>query len=170
MTLLATIKNDTNLRKIFGKRELIIIEKQILGVPLKESERTRLSRDIRKKFDAIKELSRFKSEFYLKKGSEIKNMIEEAKEIILQNRLFPKIKEIILFGSAIENKLTLSSDIDLAVKFLDVSRDDASRFRREILGNINKRLDIQVYNMLPKKIKNEIDAKGKILYEKKDKR
>ena len=165
MGMLNIINKNANLRKLFGKRELIIIQKQLLGVPLKSSEKTRLSRDIKKKLEAIKEIAKFSSEFELKKGAEIKKRVEEAKEIILQNRLFSRIKRIILFGSAAENKLTLSSDIDIAVEFINIMKEDANRFRREVMGKVNEKIDVQVYNMLPNKIKKEILNKKKVLYE-----
>src|SRR3989344_660513 len=165
MGMLNIINKNANLRKLFGKRELIIIQKQLLGVPLKSSEKTRLSRDIKKKLEAIKEIAKFSSEFELKKGAEIKKRVEEAKEIILQNRLFSRIKRIILFGSATENKLTLSSDIDIAVEFINIMKEDANRFRREVMGKVNEKIDVQVYNMLPNKIKKEILNKKKVLYE-----
>ncbi len=165
MSLLTTIKKNPNVRRLFGKRELIIIQKQLLGVSLKESERTRLSRDIRKKFDAIQELAKFSEEFHLKKGAEIKKIIEEAKEVISQNRLFSRIQRIILFGSAVENTLAFSSDIDIAVVFTHITQEEAIRFRREISGKVNERVDIQVYNVLQNKLKKEIAIKGKILYE-----
>jgi len=165
MGMLNIINKNANLRKLFGKRELIIIQKQLLGVPLKSSEKTRLSRDIKKKLEAIKEIAKFSSEFELKKGAEIKKRVEEAKEIILQNRLFSRIKRIILFGSAAENKLTLSSDIDIAVEFINIMKEDANRFRREVMGKVNEKVDVQVYNMLPNKIKKEILNKKKVLYE-----
>ena len=63
MGILNIINKNANLRKLFGKRELIIIQKQLLGVPLKNSEKTRLSRDIKKKLEAIKEIAKFSSEF-----------------------------------------------------------------------------------------------------------
>ncbi|MEK6921602.1 MAG: hypothetical protein AABX82_06970, partial [Nanoarchaeota archaeon] len=101
--------NRYNVRRLFGERELKIIEKQLLGVKLTPSEKTRLSRDIRKKFEAIKALTLFVNGFQLKHGALIKDMIEETKEIILNSKYFPKIRKIILFGSVIENKLTLFS-------------------------------------------------------------
>ncbi len=165
MSLLNIINKNENLRRIFGKRELVIMQKQLLGVPLKESERTRLSRDIRKKLEVIKELSKFSLEFNLKKGAEIKRIIEEVKEIIFQNKLFSRIKKIILFGSAVENKLTLNSDIDIAVEFNKITKEEATNFRREVMGKLNEKVDIQVYNVLQNKIKKEISGKGKVLYE-----
>lgn len=166
MNLLRFLKENKNTRKIFGKRELRIIEKQIFGVNLTQSEKNRLSRDIRKKFEFIKEIATLSGEFKLKKGSEIKKMIKEAKEVILKDPLFKKIRKIILYGSTVENKLTLKSDIDIAIKFLDINLKEATVFRKRILGRVNPRIDIQIYNHLPNKIKREIENKGKILYEK----
>jgi len=37
------------------------------------------------------------------------------------------------------------------------------------MRKINEKVDIQVYNLLPDKIKNEIDLKGRKLYERKNK-
>ena len=54
MSLINIIKTNKDIRKIFGKKELVIIEKQLLGVSLTQSEKNRLSRDIRKKFEVIK--------------------------------------------------------------------------------------------------------------------
>ena len=75
------------------------------------------------------------------------------------------IKKIILYGSAAENKLTFKSDIDIAVEFDKIDLKEATLFRKRILGKVNKRLDIQVYNHLPDKIRKEIEVKGRILYE-----
>ncbi len=165
MGLIEVIKQNKELRRIFGKKELKIIEKQLLGVRLSKSETTRLSRDIRKKFEVIKELFNFQGEFGLKKASEIKFKIQEAKEIILESRYFPKIKKIILFGSAVENQLTLISDIDVAVEFFEINSKEATKFRAEISGRVSDKIDIQVFNILPEKIKKEIIKKGKIIYE-----
>ncbi len=165
MSLINVIKNSVNLRRIFGKRELIIIQKQLMGVKLKNSEITRLSRDIRKKFDAIKELMGFSSEFDLKKGAEIKKIINETKVIFREHKLFKNIKKVILFGSSLEGKSNLSSDIDIAVEFNKISKEEAIKFRKEIMGKTDEKVDIQVYNFLEDKIKKEILNKGKIIYE-----
>ncbi len=164
MALLKVLEK-LEIRRLFGKRELVIIRKQLWGVPLKSSEKTRLSRDIRKKFRAIFLLLPFAEEFELKKGAEIKRLIQEAKEVILKTKFFPRIKKIILFGSVAENKPTLLSDIDLAVEFTSLAEGEATLFRREVLGQLNERFDVQVYNQLPVKIKKEIDKKGKVIYE-----
>ena len=164
MTLLKTLAQP-EIRKLFGKRELVIIRKQLLGVLLKGSEKTRLSRDIRKKFEAIALLIPSIKEFELKKGAEIKRLIEKAKGAIIETKFFPRIKKIILFGSVAENKPTLLSDIDLAVEFTLLAEGEATLFRREVLGQLNEKFDVQVYNQLPAKVKKEIDEKGKVVYE-----
>ena len=74
-------KNKEKIRKLFGERELKIIEKQLLGINLTQSEKNRLSRDIRKKFKFIQEISRYKFDLDLKKGSEIKDTIQNTLEI-----------------------------------------------------------------------------------------
>lgn len=165
MDLLTFIKNNENSRKIFGKRELKIMEKQLLGINLTQSEKNRLSRDIRKKLDLINELARFESEFKLKKGANINRLIGEAKQVILNNPSFNRIKKIILYGSTAENKRTLRSDIDLAVVFDKIDVKEATLFRKNVLGRVPEKIDIQVFNILPDKIKHEIEEKGKVLYE-----
>ena len=169
MSLLRFLNSSKNTRKIFGKRELKIIEKQLLGVNLTQSEKNRLSRDIRQKLEFIKEAARFSEEFKLKKGYEIKKMTEEAKEVILNDILFRKIKEVLLFGSIIENKFTFKSDIDIAVKFDKITIKESSLFRKRISGKVNQKVDVQVYNHLPNKIKKEINNKGKVLYKNENK-
>ena len=168
MSLLNTIKKDKNIRRIFGERELVIIEKQLLGVTLKASEKTRLSRDIRKKFEAINALIPFANEFKLKHGAVINEMVSEAKEVILESKHFQKIKRIVLFGSAAEHQLTLRSDIDITVDFEQITKQEAIRFRLDVLRKMNEKMDVQVYNFLPEKIKKEVDAKGRSLYERKN--
>ncbi|MAH03693.1 hypothetical protein CMI39_03320 [Candidatus Pacearchaeota archaeon] len=163
-SLLNFLKTNENARKIFGKREIKIIEKQLFGINLTQSEKNRLSRDIRVKLNFIKEVSRFSEEFNLKKSSIIKKLIEETKSIILEDILFKKIKKIVLFGSVIENNITFKSDIDIAVEFLEINLEQATTFRKRISGKVNSKVDIQVYNNLPKKIKKEIDLNGRILY------
>ena len=165
MNLIQFLKTDDNARKIFGQRELKIIEKQLNGINLTQSEKNRLSRDIRKKFQFIKEASKFSEEFELKKAGLLKSLIDEAKETILRHPLKNKIIKIILFGSFVDHKITSHSDIDIAVVFNEITKKDAGKFRIYTLGRVDKKIDIQVFNTLPDKIKKEINAKGKIIYE-----
>ena len=165
MNIINFLKSNKNTRKIFGKRELKIIEKQLYGINLTQSEKNRLSRDIRKKFEFIKEISNFSEEYDLKKSALIKKIIQETKEIILQDRDSKRIDKIILFGSTVENKLTFRSDIDIAVLFNKINKKEATLFRTRISGRVSDKIDIQVFNFLPDKIKNEI-KKGKVIYQK----
>ena len=166
MGLINFLKKNQDSRKIFGKAELKIIEKQLNGINLTQSEKNRLSRDIRKKFGFIKEASKYSDEFNLKKGYENRKIIEEAKEIILKDELCKRVKRIILFGSIAENKATFKSDIDIAVDFDDIDNKEAARFRLRVTAELPERTDIQVFNLLPDKIKKEINEKGKVFYEK----
>jgi predicted nucleotidyltransferase len=164
MALLEFLKKSKEARKVFGKRELEIIEKQLKGINLTQSEKNRLSRDIRQKLDFIAKIARFENEFKLKKSAKVKELIEEAKETILKDEHFQRIKKIILFGSTVENQRTHRSDIDIAVEFDEISSKDAAKFRIKTFFNEN--VDIQVYNILPDKIKKEIDEKGKVIWKK----
>ncbi len=53
MDLSQFLKKTPEARKIFGQRELKIIEKQLNGISLTQSEKNRLSRDIRYKISAV---------------------------------------------------------------------------------------------------------------------
>lgn len=166
MTLINFLKSDPNTRKIFGKRELKIIEKQLLGINLTQSEKNRLSRDIRKKFEFIQNISKHTYDLNLKKGIIINEIIEDTLEVIKEHPLFNRIKRIILYGSTVENERTFRSDVDIAVEFTSIDSKDAWLFRKKILGRTNDIVDIQVYNFLPKKIVKEIERKGKVLFKK----
>lgn len=168
MDLINFLKTNENSRKIFGDRELKIIEKQMLGISLTQSEKNRLSRDIRKKLEFIKEASAYSFDWELKKGSIVKEKINEAVDKIKEDKIFNRVKKILLFGSTVENERTFRSDIDIAVEFGDISQKEATEFRLRILRNFGDKMDIQVYNVLPDKIKKEINEKGKRLYERKN--
>ena len=166
MSLINFLKQDIDARKIFGQRELKITEKQLLGINLTQSEKNRLSRDIRKKLFFIEKISRFSDEFKLKKGAEIKRQLEETKKTIINSRWHKNIKKIILFGSTAQNQRSFRSDIDVAVEFDKINITQATEFRKEILGSLPDKIDIQVYNLLSKKIKKEINIYGKVLFKK----
>lgn len=164
MSLLSLIKQNHDARKVFGKRELKIIEKQLYGVNLTQSEKNRLSRDIRKKLEFISKISRFEDEFKLKKGAEVKKLVEEAKQAIVGDMLFSRVKEVILYGSSAEKSRAIQSDIDIAVRFSNISLKEATLFRKRVSGKVSDRADIQVFNILPIKIQKEIEAKGRVIY------
>ncbi len=151
-------------RKVFGQRELKIIEKQLMGVALTQSEKNRLSRDIRKKLDFIKSISRFDDSFNLRKGAEVSKIITETKDIILSDKDSKKIKKIIIYGSSVDNSRTLRSDIDIAVDISSVDKKEATIFRKRVTGKVHNLVDIQVIGTLPEKIRKEILKSGRIIY------
>ena len=166
MDLIQFLKKNENTRKVFGQRELKIIEKQLFGINLTQSEKNRLSRDIRKKFKFISEISNFNNEFDLKKASEVKKIFNQAKEEILNHSFKKRIKRILLFGSVVRNEISVRSDIDIAVEFDKITKKQAFDFRRRVMGELPIKVDVQVLNFLPKKIIKEINKKHKVLYNK----
>jgi predicted nucleotidyltransferase len=166
VNLINFLKKNENTRKIFGERELKIIEKQLLGINLTQSEKNRLSRDIRKKFEFIKEISHYSFDLRLKKAGLLKEMIDDAKNEILNHPFRKRIQEIWLFGSTVDRTLTFRSDVDLAVVFDKIQPKEAFSFRATVMGGLPKKMDIQVFNTLPEKIKKTIKESHKVLYRK----
>ena len=164
MNLFEFLKHNENARKIFGKKELEIILKQLEGVILTQSERNRLSRDIKPKFEFIKEAGNYKDEFELRQNYNNKKIIKEAVKTILEDELKGNITSIFLFGSFVDKSFTKRSDIDICVVFNSITLKDATKFRIRISGKIPAKVDIQVFNILPMKVKREISKNHKILY------
>ena len=158
------LKSNRNARRIFGKKEIDIIMKQLDGISLTQSEKNRLSRDIRPKLMFIKEISKLEKEFELKKNADNLRLIDKAVQLILQDALKNKIRAILLFGSHVRGIVTKRSDIDIAIVFTDISLKEATKFRIRISGEFSERVDIQVFNILPQKIKRSIARNHKILY------
>lgn len=159
------LKINKNTRKVFGKKELEIIFKQLDGLSLKQSEKNRLSRDIKPKLEFIEEIAEFKDEFKLKKNQNNKRLIEKVVETILNDESCSNIISILLFGSFADNSFTPSSDIDICVVFKkNLDLKSATQFRRRVSGNFSEKIDVQVFNILPQKIKKEIARNHKVLY------
>ncbi len=76
-----------------------------------------------------------------------------------------KIKFIVLYGSAVEGTQTPLSDIDIAI-YYEGSKEERFKFRMHILGDVNDKFDIQIFQDLPLYIKKEIISHGEILYQK----
>ena len=164
MELKIFIKKSPLARKVFGAKEIVIIGKQVSGVKLTQSEKNRLSRDIRPKLKFIKEVSRFSEEFNLKKGSENKEMIARALKVIREDKDFEKVREVWLFGSMVKNEMTIRSDIDIAVLFDRIGLTGATNFRIRVGGKVDDKVDVQVFSALPGKIKKSILKSHKVLY------
>lgn len=165
MQLKQFLKINKNARKIFGKKEIEIIIKQLEGLKLTQSEKNRLSRDIRPKLEFIKEIAKFDDEFKLEKNQDNKKIIQRAVDVIINDKSRDNIKAILLFGSFADNSFTKRSDIDICVVFnKELSLKEATEFRIRISGQLTEKVDIQVFNVLPQKIKREIARNHKILY------
>jgi len=162
MELFDKMRNP-QMRKLFGKKEIEIIRKQLFGISLTPSEQTILSRDIRKKFLAIKELCPCQEDFNLKKGVLPLQVVERAKEFILNSVYKNRIRKIVWFGSFVSGRVTFNSDVDISVEFEKISKKDSLKFRA--FASREDMLDVLVYNSLPKKIKKEVDN-GRIIYKK----
>ena len=162
------LKSNKNARKIFGRKELEIVFKQLHGIKLTQSEKNRLSRDIRPKLQFMKEISKFEDEFELKKNADNKKLTEQVVQLILQDELKDKIKAVLLFGSHVKGVITKRSDIDICVVFTDISLEDATRFRIRISSEFSEKIDVQVFNILPQKIKMSIAKNHKVLYKRQD--
>src|SRR3989344_2784468 len=148
------IKNNRNARRVFGRKEIDIMLKQLDGQRLKQSERNRLSRDIRPKLRFIEEIAKFDDEFELENNQTHKRMIKSAVDIILNSEFKDNIRAILLFGSFADNSFIFRSDIDICVVFnKDLSLKEATKFRIRALGQLPEKMDIQVFNILPQKIK-----------------
>ena len=165
MRFIKFLEEDSNSRKIFGKKELEIIKKQVNGIPLTQSERNRLSRDIRPKLEFIEKAILFKDEFELKLNQNNKNLIKNTVNMILKDELKDDIRAILLFGSFVDKSFTKRSDIDICVIFKkDLSVKDATKFRIRVSGELSDKLDLQVFNLLPFKVKKDIARNHKVLY------
>ena len=165
MTLYEFIQKEESALKVFGKAEIQIIKKQLSGISLTQSEKNRLSRSIRPKFDFIKKCSVYKEEFEIKKGGEIYKQLEILKEKILLDEIGRKVKRIIVFGSFAENKMSTTSDVDVAIEFYEIDSREASLFKKRILSVKKDIFDISIFNELPKNIQKEVLSNGKIFYE-----
>lgn len=169
MVVILTFKNllETNkdARRIFGKRELEIMLRQLDGIALKQSEKNRLSRDIRPKLEFIKQINEFRDSFRLKKNQVNKDIIKRALDTILNHELSNNIDAVLLFGSFADNTYTKRSDIDICVVFKeDLSLSQATLFRIQISGTLPEKVDVQVFNTLPQKIKRDIARNHRVLF------
>jgi predicted nucleotidyltransferase len=167
MTLYNFIKNSKDATCVFGSGEIRILKKQLLGINLTQSEKNRLSRSIRPKLKFIADCSLYKDEFEVKKGKEVYNLLDVFKDEILKDKFSKKIITIYLFGSFIENKMSMDSDIDVAVEFDNISKKDASEFKMRIIPNISNILQLTIFNQLPDNIKKEIFENGRVYYKNK---
>ena len=87
---------------------------------------------------------------------------------MLQDELKDRIKAILLFGSHAGGIITRRSDIDIAVIFTDISLEEATNFRMRISAEFDQNMDIQVFNVLPQKMKRSIARRHRVMHQKRD--
>ena len=76
---------------------------------------------------------------------------------------FKKVKFVILYGSAAEDRTIKGSDVDLCI-YYDGTSEEASRFRFNVLSELfDERYDVHIFQQLPLYIRVAV-LKGKIMY------
>ncbi|MBR9690841.1 nucleotidyltransferase domain-containing protein [Candidatus Woesearchaeota archaeon] len=155
-------------RVIFGKKEQEIIRLQKRGEKLTQSQKNILSRSIRKKLKLISKLSNYKENFNLEHASEIKKIIRETKQELIQH------KEIIgayLFGSYATGEYRENSDVDIAILLKQKFKPKKfylSKLSNKLEKNIGKEVQIVIINNAGLRLKNQILKYGKLIFSKKD--
>jgi len=91
-------------------------------------------------------------------------IIQETVNLILKDYQ-EQIDAILLFGSHADGTNIWRSDIDICVVFKrDFDSKEATLFRIKIAGQVSDKIDIQVFNTLPLKIKKSIADNHLILF------
>ena len=92
-------------------------------------------------------------------NTKIENEVEKIKNI----EGFGKVKFIILYGSAAEERMIKGSDIDLCI-YYDDSPEEASGFRFKVLSELFDDIyDVQIFQQLPLYVRVEV-FKGRVIY------
>lgn len=73
-----------------------------------------------------------------------------------------RVEWVILYGSFSTGNQREDSDIDLCV-FIEASKDERFRIRKNILGFLGERFDVQMFQDLPVYVRIEI-LKGQVLF------
>lgn len=153
-------------RKVLGAREIIIIRRQLLGLPLTQSERNRLSRDIRPKFRFIAACSELTTdELELKAGQTIKCIIDKSVRAIREDEVFPDILAIVLFGSHADGTAIWRSDIDIGILFREEpSVESGTKALIRLYGEIPDKVEVTIINHLPIRIRATLARNHRLLW------
>lgn len=88
--------------------------------------------------------------------------LNKIKTTLLKLDKNKRIKFMVLFGSVLNKSDTPLSDIDIAV-YYKAKKEERFKFRIKALGELPKKIDLQIFQDLPLPVKKEILG-GKILY------
>ncbi len=168
MNLLSFLDNSAGARLVFGKKELEIIHKQLLGMRLKQSERNRLSKFIRPKLRFIAECSVFKNEFVLARRSKLKKVLTAVLGAVLEDRIGKNAVAVLLYGSFADGTANKFSDVDIAIVFSEITHREASAFEVRVGAKLPELVDLKVFNVLPLRVKKSLVANYKVLYKTRD--
>ncbi len=153
-------------RKVLGAREIAIVRRQLLGLPLTQSERNRLSRDIRAKFRfiaACRELA--PDELELKSGQTIKRIIDKSVCAIQEDEVFPDVLAIVLFGSYADGTAIWRSDVDIGILFREEpSSESGTKALLRLYGELPKKVEVTIINHLPIRIRATLARNHKVLW------
>ncbi len=89
------------------------------------------------------------------------SLIQEAVSRILKISE-DQVSWVILYGSFSAGNQREDSDIDLCV-YLEAGKDDRFRIRRKILGSLEEKFDVQIFQDIPIYIRLEV-LKGQVLF------
>ena len=97
-------------------------------------------------------------------NKDLKKIIKDSVRVLLDDDK-ENIQAILLFGSQVNNKAIWRSDIDLCVVFKkELNIKKATLFRKRMLGLLPTKVDLQVFNNLPLKIKKSIADNHKVIF------
>lgn len=97
---------------------------------------------------------------------DVERIIKRTVDIILKEDKEHNVKAILLFGSHADKTAIWRSDIDICVIFKkDLTDQKAFLFRKKMMGLIPDVVDLQVFNVLPSKIKKAIAEKHHVLFQ-----
>lgn len=146
---------------VFTKSELKIIERQVNGFSLTQSERNVLSRSVRPKLEFVRRCGVYEGEFRLKKAQDVKKIIADTVNVLKE---IDGVRCVYLFGSVLTQSFDSRSDIDIAVEFRKISGKDAAIFFKNYNFQISERVDLSIFNLLPKNIRSQILKNGRKIY------
>ena len=153
-------------RKVLGAREIAIIRRQLLGLPLTQSERNRLSRDIRVKFRFIAACRKLApDELELKQGQAIRRIIEKSVRIIREDEVFSNVLAIVLFGSYADGTAIWRSDVDIGILFRkEPSTESGTKALLRLYGKLPEKVEVTIINRLPIRVRATLARDHRVLW------
>ena len=93
-----------------------------------------------------------------KLNKKLKDFVQIARDLDKSKR----IKFMMLYGSSANGKKSKLSDIDICV-YYDDNKKNSFKFRKKLLGMVNNKFDVQIFQNLPLYVKKEILG-GRVIY------